>query len=109
MGAFTAGLFVSAGAICSLFIPNIKQQWQQQSEGGSQQWQQPSSGGSLSSGGAEGSSSWEGNKQDPSSGDGAGKQDSSNEKQLQQSGIDSSSLNERNEVKQQDESQKTSN
>ena len=56
--AFTAGVFVWLGAVCSLFIPNIKQQWGGQSGGDSPSW-----------GGAEGSSSWgEGNKGSADSG-----------------------------------------
>ena len=44
--AFTAAVFVSLGALASLFLPNVKQQWGGQSGGDSSSW-----------GGAEGSSS----------------------------------------------------
>jgi len=43
--AFTAAVFVSLGALASLFLPNVKQQWGGQSGGDSSSW-----------GGAEGSS-----------------------------------------------------
>jgi MFS family permease len=79
--AFTAGVFVTAGAICSLFIPNVKQQWQQQSgaqqwqqqsEGGSQQWPQQSGEAASSWGDAEGSPSRGGGKQGSSNSDKGG-------------------------------------
>jgi EmrB/QacA subfamily drug resistance transporter len=44
--AFTAAVFVSLGALASLFLPNVKQQWGGQSGGDSSSW-----------GGAEGSAS----------------------------------------------------
>jgi hypothetical protein len=47
--AFTAGVFVSLGALASLFLPNVKPQWGEQSGGDSSSW-----------GGAEGSPSSQG-------------------------------------------------
>ena len=57
--AFTAAVFVSLGALASLFLPNVKQQWGGQSGGDSSSWgDAEGSASSGSSGENQGATAW---------------------------------------------------